>query len=81
MMQKGKLYQTTRACVLYKNDYSLEDIGYLEKDSVALMIEPSDFLRRHPMHKVIWNDLIGWVDLEQEEFQDFKETDDDHATG
>jgi hypothetical protein len=67
--------------VLFKDNYSLKDIGNLEKGSVVLMIEPSESFRRHPMHKVIWNDLIGWVDLEQEELQDFKETDDDHATG
>jgi hypothetical protein len=31
VMQKGKLYQTTRTCVLFKDNYSLKDIGNLEK--------------------------------------------------
>lgn len=73
---QGHLYQITRACSLYKDDYAEHELAFLDEGAIVLMVEPSDPHRRHPKHKVVSGDLIGWVDLEQEEFQTIKETTD-----
>jgi hypothetical protein len=69
---KGKLYRLKRDCSLFKDDYGFStilEIDCLDEGGLVLMVEPSEDLRRYPAHQVIFKDLVGWIDLEVEDFE------------
>lgn len=71
---KGKLYKTLKDCLLWEDDYDMKELSEIQEGSMILMVEPSDIHRRHTSHKVIFEDNIGWIDLESEELSILKET-------
>lgn len=70
---KGKLYKTLRDCSLWKDDYNMTNFANIQKGSIVLIVVPSDILARHTTHKVVFEDMIGWIDLENEELSILKE--------
>jgi hypothetical protein len=52
----------------------MSEMTELQEGSMVLMIEPSDIHRRHTSHKVIFEDMIGWIDLESEELEIVEES-------
>ena len=70
---KGKLYKTLKDCLLWEDDYNMTNFANVKEGSIVLMIVPSDTIRRHTTHKVVFEDVIGWIDLESEELMILKE--------